>query len=602
MESKRVFRKLMTKIIDLIVWILLICFCIGRNLNKKLTKIKFMKKQNIFAIALCFCFMIQSFSQEKKEITANEKYKQFGLVWGLIKYHHSEVSKGKYNWDEIFVENIDKLEALKTQTNLDSFLLNFVVSVKESKIKTETNTDNLFTKNFDYNWIERYSDNKELYAKLKKLENNTSIGYYYTSKSGIPTFENEKGFKAFDYKIKSHRLLELFSFWNVIQYYYVNKYLMDNNWFSQLDYFIDSFVNSNSQLEYELAKTNLIIQLNDSHSISLSKTIADSLFKYRAPIGIKNINDTLVVTRIFNKNLAKKDDLKLGDLIVEINGLDIKTLQKQKIKSKFSSSNDTYSKGFSGWLLLNKEDSVKVRINRNDSVITKYIHLYKTFENKDYSSLPLFSYKKEWQLIDDNIGYINLKTISKEDIKNAFEAFSNTDGIIIDLRNYPKNIRGSDITKYTYPDRKEFIKVLSPLKDRPSLAGFGKPSISLIIDPFKSGGKNSKYYNKKIILLVDQTTQSMAEFVGMAIQASPNCITVGENTAGSVMNIAIYKLPDGTEFRFTTMGAFYPDGTGVQRKGLKIDHYVNETTSNFAQDQYIIKGIELIKSNQNKEQ
>jgi hypothetical protein len=51
MESKRIFRKLMTKIIDLIVWLLLICFCIGRNLNKKLTKMKFIKQQNIFAIA-----------------------------------------------------------------------------------------------------------------------------------------------------------------------------------------------------------------------------------------------------------------------------------------------------------------------------------------------------------------------------------------------------------------------------------------------------------------------------------------------------------------------------------------------------------------------
>ncbi|OOV17346.1 hypothetical protein BXU10_14680 [Flavobacterium sp. LM4] len=51
MKSKRIFRKLMTKIIDLIVWLLLICFCIGRNLNKKMTKIEFMKRQNIFATA-----------------------------------------------------------------------------------------------------------------------------------------------------------------------------------------------------------------------------------------------------------------------------------------------------------------------------------------------------------------------------------------------------------------------------------------------------------------------------------------------------------------------------------------------------------------------
>lgn len=555
-----------------------------------------MKRKFVLVITFCFCSILQMLAQENQSIDNIEKYKQFGLVWGLLKYHHSEVSKGNYNWDEIFVENIDKLEGIQTQTNLDAFLLNFVLSIKESKIKTDANMDNVFTKNFDYNWIEQYSRNKELYAKLKKLENNTSIGYYYTSKSGIPTFENEKGFKGFDHKIKSHRLLELFSFWNVIQYYYVNKYLMDKNWFGQLDYLIDSFVNCNSQLKYELAKTSLIVSLNDSHSSYLSKTVVDSLFKYRAPIGIKNINDTLVVRSIFNKNLGEKDDLRLGDLIVEINDQDIKSLQKQNIQSKFSSSNDTYSKGFSGWLLRNIEDSVKVRIKRNDSVITKYIHLYKAFENKDYSSLPFFRIEKEWQLIDDNIGYINLKTISKEGIKKAFEEFSNTDGIIIDLRNYPKNISGDDITQHTYPERKEFIKVLAPLGNRPSLANFGKPSISIIIDPFKSGGKNSKYYNKKIILLVDQTTQSKAEYIGMAIQASPTCITVGETTAGSVMNIAIFKLPDGSEFRFTALGGFYPDGTGVQRNGLKIDHYVNETTSNFAQDQYILKGIKLIKS------
>jgi carboxyl-terminal processing protease len=560
-----------------------------------------MNKKNIFTITLCFCFIIQMISQEKQAISITEKYKQFGLVWGLLKYHHSEVSSGKYNWDEIFVENFDNLESVTTQKNLDAFLLNLILSIPASKIKTNTNTGNLFTKNFDYNWIEQYSGNNELYTRLKKLENNTSIGNYYTSKSGIPTFENEKGFKPFDYKIKSHRLLELFSFWNVIQYYYVNKYLMDKNWFGQLDHFVDDFSNCDSQLRYELAKTKLIVSLNDSHSWYYSKTVMDSLFKFKPPIATINVNDTLVVTGIYNK-LGEKDDLKLGDLIVEINDLDIKSFQKQKIGSNFSSSNDNHLKSYARFLMWNKEDSIKVKIKRKDAVTTKYIHLYKTFsKDEEHSFLPFFSYKKEWQLIDDNIGYINLSTISKDGIEKAFQEFSNTNGIIIDLRNYPKNISNSDIAKYTYPDRREFIKVLSPLRSRPSLANFGKPSISIIIDPFKHGRKNSRYYNKKIILLVNHSTQSKAEYIGVGIQASPTCITVGETTSGAIMNISIFKLPDGTEFQFTTMGGFYPDGTGVQRNGLKIDYFVKETTSNFTEDQYILKGIELIKSTKNKE-
>ncbi|RVT79763.1 hypothetical protein EOD40_01240 [Flavobacterium sufflavum] len=558
-----------------------------------------MGKKNIFAIVLCFFCILQMVAQERETINNTEKYKQFGLVWGLMKYHHSEISKGKYDWDAVFIENVDKLEGVDTQKSLDEFLLNFILSIKVSKIKIANDRDDLFKRNLDYDWIEKYSGNDKLYTYLKQLKDNTIISDYYVSNqslSKIPTFENEKGFKSFDYKIKVHRLLELFSFWNAIQYHYVNKYLMDKNWFSQLEYFVDDFSNSATQLEYELAKTKLIVSLNDSHSYYFAKPIADSLLKFRPPFDVKVINDTLVITGILNK-LGKKDDLKLGDLIVEVNDIDIKSISKQKIGSVFSSSNDSFLKKWSNrWLMWNTEDSIKVKIKRSNSITTKYIHLYKTFGDKDYSSLPFFHIDKEWKLIDNNIGYINLKTISKDEIQKAFEEFSNTNGIIIDLRNYPKNISESDITKYTYPQKRKFIKVLFPMVNRPSLANFDEPLISSIIDPFKSGSKNSQYYNRKIILLVDGSTQSKAEFIGMAIQASPNCITVGENTAGSVLNIAVFTMSDGTKTNFTSVGAFYPDGTGVQRKGLKIDYFVNENTSNFTKDQYILKGIELIKA------
>lgn len=562
-----------------------------------------MERKFVFTIIFFICFIIQMISQEKSTINDTEKIKQFGLVWGLMKYHHSEISKGTYNWDQTFIENVDKLEDIDTQEKLNDFLLNFVLSIKVSKIKIANDTDDLFKKNLDFDWIEKYSANNKLYTYLKQLKDNTIISDYYVTNQSltkIPTFKNEKGLKSFDYKNKSHRLLELFSFWNVIQYHYVNKFLMDKNWLTQLDHFVDDFSKCTSQLECELVKTKLIVSLNDSHSYCLSKLVNDSIFKYKPPFGVKLVNDSLVVTSIYNKKLGEKDDLKLGDLIVKINDTNIKSILKEKVGSMVPCSNDSFLKKWARWLFFSKEDSIKVNIMRKDSLIIKYLHLYSTYEAKDHSSLPFFNIEKKWQLLDDNIGYINLKTISKEEIQKAFEEFSSTDGIIIDLRNYPKNVSVNDITKHTYPNKREFIKVLFPMVNRPSIGKFEKPFISSIIDPFKSGSENSKYYKKKIILLVDHTTQSMAEFIGMAIQASPTCITVGETTAGSVMNIATFMMSDGTETQFTAMGAFYPDGTGVQRKGLKIDHYVNETTSNFTQDQYIIKGIELIKSTKNK--
>lgn len=564
-----------------------------------------MNKKFILVITFCFCCIVQMMSQGKSAISSTEKYKQFGLVWGLMKYHHSEISKGTYNWDETFVENVAKLDSVTTQNELNEFLLNFILSIKASKIKIANDTDELFKENLDYDWIEKYSANNKLHTYLKQLKDNTIISDYYVSNQSltkIPTFENEKGFKPFDYKIKNHRLLELFSFWNAIQYHYVNKYLMDKNWLGQLDHFVDDFAKSTTQFEFELAKTKLNSSLNDSHTEFTSKILYDSLFKYKPPFRVKLVNDTLVITGVFNKKLGEKDDLKLGDLIVEVRDQNIKSILKEKVAPILSFSNDSYLKRFAGWVLFNSEgDSVKVKIKRNDDVITKYLHFYKNVEVKDPSWLKGFFVEKKWQLVEDKIGYINLKDISKEELQKAFEEFSNTDGIILDLRKNIKNSSERDITKYTYPDKKKFLKVLISLPNRPSLASFDEPLISYIVDPFKSGSKNSKYYNKSIILLVDNTTQSRGEFAGMAIQASPNCITVGETTSGAVMNVAIFTMPDGTKTSFTSMGAFYPNGTGVQRKGLKIDYFVKENTSNFTQDQYILKGIELIQATKNKE-
>ena len=128
---------------------------------------------------------------------------------------------------------------------------------------------------------------------------------------------------------------------------------------------------------------------------------------------------------------------------------------------------------------------------------------------------------------------------------------------------------------------------------------FDEAPLNFIKDPFMSGSRNSDYYKGEIILLVNHTTQSKAEYIGMAIQASPNCTTIGESTAGSVMNIATFTMPDQTNVNFTSLGAFYPDGTGAQRNGLKIDYQVHESTSDFIKDQYIVKGIELIESEKN---
>src|SRR5690606_21548723 len=104
----------------------------------------------------------------------------------------------------------------------------------------------------------------------------------------------------------------------------------------------------------------------------------------------------------------------------------------------------------------------------------------------------------------------------------------------------------------------------------------------VFVNAFAIGKKsNKKYVQGKIILIVSRSTVSKGEYFGMAIQQASNCITIGQQTAGSPMNITTFELPDGTEFRFTSMTGFYPNSDlEVYKNGLKIDHYVPLSTRN----------------------
>lgn len=554
---------------------------------------KLMKKTVLFLI---FLSSLNVFSQSK--ISEIEKYKQIGLVWGLLKYHHPEVSKGKYNWDLEFVKLIDKAVVIENQEGINDLLIDFISRFGTNKLEVKKiNSEKLFLRNSDYDWIDSAVFGEKLTRILIEIKENGNINNYYASMSRLAkmiSFENEKGFKDFDYSIKSHRMLLLYSFWNAIQYWNVNKYLMDTKWSDNLDSMTGVFMNSKTELEFEMGKSKLIAKLNDSHSY-YAPNIFSTLFKYKPVFAVKVVNDSLLIDAVYNKTLAKKDDIQLGDIIVKINNKSISSCLNEKVAPVISVSNSTFLRRWSTWLFYNYKDSINVDVlKKNGEKINKYVHFYENYKAEE----PVFletPKKEKWFFIQPDIAYINLNQITSKELGLAFKQILNTKGLILDLRNYPKNISNNDIAEYLYPKREEFIKVLFPIENSPSYGEYdGEAPLKLVMDPFKAGGNNLDYYKGKVILLVNKTTQSKAEFIGMTIQQSPNCVTIGEQTAGSVMNIVEYMMPDKTKVNFTGQGAFYPNGDGVQRKGLRIDHYIKESAENYDPELYIKGAIRLI--------
>src|SRR5664279_3764623 len=67
------------------------------------------------------------------------------------------------------------------------------------------------------------------------------------------------------------------------------------------------------------------------------------------------------------------------------------------------------------------------------------------------------------------------------------------------------------------------------------------------------------HYSGKVIILVDESSQSRAEFTSMAFRSAPLAKVVGSTTAGADGNVSRIPLPGGLSSMISGIGIFYPD-------------------------------------------
>ena len=81
-------------------------------------------------------------------------------------------------------------------------------------------------------------------------------------------------------------------------------------------------------------------------------------------------------------------------------------------------------------------------------------------------------------------------------------------------------------------------------------------------------------YNGKVVLLVDEGTQSQGEYTAMAFRQLPNSVVIGSTTAGADGNLSRFTLPGAISTAISGVGVYYPDGRETQRVGIVPDIFV----------------------------
>ena len=551
---------------------------------------------------------IESYSQQT---VTNLEW--LGRIWGFLKYYHPAVATGDYNWDaelfrimptivnvqntddrnEIFVEWIDRLGKLKPEKNKKK-------AVDTLEIKSLP----------DFTWMENPELGKTLSQKLKAVKDATRSAEHYYVGIGSLVFKNEKPYKDMKYYDDSGmRLLALFRYWNMIEYFFPNKYLMDKNWNTVLGEFIPVFLDGNKELDYKLALLQLAAHVNDTHASIKIMRVDDKLnqwkglnfafykskcyfserigeYFFRIKYEIWFVEGKAVVTGIPNNDMKQSSALKNGDIITHIDGKTVEEIVEEK-KPYYPASNQAVQlRNIANDLLRTNYESISIQIIRN-GIPQAY-----TIDCSDTRYLSNGNDTKvSHRLLSPDIGYIWTETLTSDSIPSIMEKFKDTKGIIIDFRCMTQDhfSIASILNSYLTSRTAEYMKFTKGSIEQPGMFTF--------TEPYKIENNDIKQrYNGKVVIIVNEQTQHYNEMQVMAFQTSPQVTVIGSTTAAAVGYGSNIMLPGNVQTVISGNGIYYHDGRETQRVGIALDMEVKPTIRGILEgrDELLEKAIEII--------
>ena len=154
-----------------------------------------------------------------------------------------------------------------------------------------------------------------------------------------------------------------------------------------------------------------------------------------------------------------------------------------------------------------------------------------------------------------------------------FEKAKNTKGLIVDIRNYPSDFMPFAMGAYLATKPTPFVAFSYADLSNPGAFYFGDgPGIQ----------HGAAHYGGKVVILVDEISQSQAEYTAMALRAMPNSVVVGGTTAGADGDVSSIPLPGQINTMISGLGVFYPDHRPTQRIGIVPDVVATPTIEGIA--------------------
>lgn len=536
------------------------------------------------------------------DATALQKESLYKLakVWGYVKYRHPSIIAGQINWDAELFRVMPQVLQAADEKAVNTVLLDWLNRFPFEQATAEAAQSELEmlagapgTRN-DSSWIsDRAFLGEGLCAYLETLSH-THAGdwtYAYTAREdGRVDFSNEDPWPDFDGTDDGLRLLGAFRFWNAFEYFSPNVDITRIDWDQALRNAIDDMLAARDRTGYERALGRLTAQTGDGHVMLKTPDLSFVRFygNHCLPCTFLSIDGEVVVKAV----PADCKTLQPGDVLLAVDGMTMAD-RIAELSGYFPLPEpDKFANVLFYPLMSVAGETSRVTLRRDGEELTVEVA-----NRTSYYGGPA---PAESGLMEDGrIGYIAPGTLQEGELEELMTTFADTDGLVVDLRQYPSVIITYLLAEYLNPNPTAFA-----ILEVPSLADPGRffqmtyssGAGAMAQQGLSDSTEPVPLYTGKVVLLMDETSQSQAEFAIMSLRQAPGAVVVGSPSVGADGDALYINLPGGCSTRFTTLGVLTPEGEETQRVGLQPDVVCTPTVEGIAagRDELLERAVELI--------
>ena len=364
-----------------------------------------------------------------------------------------------------------------------------------------------------------------------------------------------------------YRLLALFRYWNVINYFFPYKHLIGDSWETVLQRYIPRFEANKDALDYQLTVRELVTEMHDSHGGVRNANAASEKFgTHIPPVLIGYIEGKSVVTRVLDDKLP----IKIGDVVLAVDGEPVEKRREFLARYSASSTPQWSMRNVNGRLLLGPKDSVAKLKLQNIAGETRDVELPRTQPINDPKLFQLLERSTPvMQVLPSGFGYADLDRLQAGEVDKMFETIKGTPAVIFDMRGYPNGTAWSIAPRLT-----EKKNVVAALFSRPILQATDLTD-SEVADSARYSfaqripERQGDVYKGKVVVLINEDAISQAEHTCLFFEAATDVTFIGTPTAGANGDVTVMVLPGNLVVSFSGHDVRHADGRQLQRIGIQ---------------------------------